>query len=92
MRIRPARSIEPFGHRFMPAMYGCHCGFSADADPWSQPLVLDKTAIDALQPWTPERFERAEPVRLVRSQVEQLSAATSPTAGPTGYSTRTTGQ
>ncbi len=68
----PRVSIEPFGHRFMPAMYGCPCGFAADADPWSRPLVLGKPEIDALEPWTPERFEQSEPVRLVLSQIEQL--------------------
>ena len=33
----PRASIEPFGHRFMPAMYGCECGFAAAADPWCRP-------------------------------------------------------
>jgi hypothetical protein len=68
----PRVSIEPFGHRFMPAMYGCACGFAADAEPWSRPRVLCKEEIEGLGPWSPERFEKSEPVRMVLSQVREL--------------------
>ena len=70
----PRVSIEPFGHRFMPAMYGCECGYAADAEPWSRPRVLSKEDIDALPPWTDERFERSEPVQIILAQVEQLKS------------------
>jgi hypothetical protein len=36
----PRVSIESFGRRFVPAMYGCQCGYAVDADPWSRPRVL----------------------------------------------------
>ena len=68
----PRVSIEPFGHRFLPAMYGCACGYADDAEPWSRPRVLSKEEVEALPPWSPERFEASEPVRLVLSQIEQL--------------------
>jgi hypothetical protein len=68
----PRVSIEPFGHRFMPAMYGCQCGFAEDADPWSRPRVLSPDEIEGLPPWTPERFEKCEPVEAVLSQIRQL--------------------
>jgi hypothetical protein len=68
----PRVSIEPFGHRFMPAMYGCECSYAADADPWSHPRPLSREEIDALPPWTPQRFEQSEPVRIILSQTEQL--------------------
>ena len=64
----PRASIEPFGHRFMPAMFGCPCGFADDAEPWSRPRVLSAAEIDALPPWTTERFEQSEPVRMVLAQ------------------------
>jgi hypothetical protein len=70
----PRVSIEPFGHRFMPAMFGCPCGFAADGEPWSQPRVLSTEGIDALPPWTVDRFENSEPVRMVLSQLRQLKA------------------
>lgn len=68
----PRVSIEPFGHRFMPAMYGCACSYAEDADPWSHPRQLTREEIDALPPWTEERFAISEPVRIILSQVEQL--------------------
>ncbi len=68
----PRVSIEPFGHRFLPAMYGCACGYADDAEPWSRPRVLSKEEVEALPPWSQERFEASEPVRLVLSQIEQL--------------------
>jgi hypothetical protein len=68
----PRVSIEPFGHRFMPAMYGCDCAFAEDGEPWSRPRVLSREEIMALPPWTAERFASSEPVKAVLSQVHQL--------------------
>ena len=36
----PRASVEPFGHRFVPAMYGCQTGYAPDADPWGKPRTL----------------------------------------------------
>jgi hypothetical protein len=74
----PRASIEPFGHRFMPAMYGCECGFGEEAEPWSRPRVLSAEEIEALQPWTVERFEKSEPVQAILSQLGQLKARYEP--------------
>ena len=68
----PRVSIEPFGHRFMPAMYGCECRYAEDADPCSHPRQLTREDIDALPTWTAEGLETSEPVRIILSQVEQL--------------------
>lgn len=68
----PRASVEPFGHRFVPAMYGCESGYAPDADPWGKPRVLSPDEIGALKPWTVERFEKSDPVRVVLSQIEQL--------------------
>jgi hypothetical protein len=68
----PRSSIEPFGHRFMPAMYGCETVYPADADPWGKPRNLSPAEIQALPPWTVERFEHSEPGRQVLSQIAQL--------------------
>ena len=38
----PRVSIEPFGHRFMPAMYGCECGYAQDAEPSEPPTRFVK--------------------------------------------------
>jgi hypothetical protein len=74
----PRASIEPFGHRFMPAMYGCPVGYADDADPWSRPRVLSAEEIDALPPWTVERFEASEPVQTVLSQYRELKSRYEP--------------
>jgi len=70
----PRASVEPYGHRFVSATYGCQSGFAADGEPWSRPHVLSMDDIEGLLPWTPERFEASEPVRAVLSQVRQLRA------------------
>lgn len=74
----PRASIEPFGHRFMPAMYGCPVGYAEDAEPWSRPRVLSAEEIDALPPWTVERFEQSEPVQAVLSQYCELKVRYEP--------------
>ena len=68
----PRASIEPFGHRFMPAIYGCQIGYSPGEEPWAKARGLSEEEILALPPWTPEQFPRSEPVRLVAGQIEQL--------------------
>lgn len=68
----PRASIEPFGHRFMPAMYGAETGYAADADPWCKPRAVSAEEILALEPWTVERLTRSEPVRCVLDQIEQV--------------------
>jgi len=68
----PRASIEPFGHRFMPAMYGYATGYAPDADPWGKSRVLTPEEIASLEPWTVERLERSGPVRTVLSQIERL--------------------
>jgi hypothetical protein len=68
----PRASVEPFGHRFMPATYGCETGYAPDAEPWGKPRALDAGQIEALTPWSLERFEKSEPVRAVLGQIEHL--------------------
>jgi hypothetical protein len=67
----PRVTIEPFGHRFIAAMYGCECAFKEDADVWVKHPVF-KEDIDALEPWTLERFEACEPVKKVIAQAQYL--------------------
>ena len=69
----PRVSIEPFGHRFMPVMYGCDCLYMKDMDPCGSPRPLSAEEIDGLEPWTVERFERDEHVREVLAQARAVS-------------------
>ena len=70
----PRATVEPFGHRFMPAMYGSACTFAAGEEPAARYRRLDPAELAALPPWTPERFEAAAPVRKVIEQVSALRA------------------
>ena len=65
----PRATIEPYGHRFMPAMFGCTCDYPEDGEPWAEARVLDEAEIETWLPWNLERFESSEPVRRVREQM-----------------------
>lgn len=64
----PRATIEPFGHRFVPVLYGCPCAYASDEEPAVRPRRLDPEEIRSLPSWTPERFESQEPVREVLAQ------------------------
>ena len=64
----PRASIEPFGHRFIPAMFGCRTIYSASEDPACEHRALDTEEIRALPRWTRASFAAAEPVRVVLDQ------------------------
>jgi hypothetical protein len=64
----PRATIEPFGHRFVPVLYGCPCVYASGEEPAVLPLPLDPDAIRAIPPWTAERFLAHEAVREVLAQ------------------------
>jgi hypothetical protein len=64
----PRATIEPFGHRFVPVLYGCRCVYAAAEEPAVVPRPLDGETIRALAPWNDERFEAEEAVREVLAQ------------------------
>jgi hypothetical protein len=70
----PRATIEPFGHRFVPVMYGSRCVYSPSEEPAVLPRAQQAEEIASLAPWTPERFEAAEPVRVVGEQLAALRA------------------
>jgi hypothetical protein len=64
----PRATLEPFGHRFVPVLYGCRCVYAAAEEPAVLPRPLDPELIRGLKPWTDERFEAEEAVREVLAQ------------------------
>jgi len=70
----PRATIEPFGHRFVPVLYGCRCAYAAAEEPAVLPLPLDPESIRALPPWTKERFEGEDAVQEVLSQARLVRA------------------
>jgi hypothetical protein len=70
----PRASIEPYGHRFIPALYGCETVYSAGEDPASVRRPFDEAEIRALPAWTREGFLECEPVRVVLEQARWVRA------------------
>jgi hypothetical protein len=68
----PHTSVSPFGNYFMPVMYGCRCNYAAAADPAVSKNSHNAEQIGELKPWTIERFEKSEPVRVILSQIDYL--------------------
>jgi hypothetical protein len=64
----PRATIEPFGHRWVPAMYGCEVQYAANEDPASHRVPFTRDGVRGLAAWTRERFDAAEPVRVVLEQ------------------------
>ena len=64
----PRATIEPFGHRFVPALYGCSIAYAPSEDPAAVRRAFDPALVRGLQPWTRERLESSEPVRVVLEQ------------------------
>jgi len=68
----PRATIEPFGHRFIPVMYGSRCTYASAEEPAARPRALDPSELASLPAWTRERFEAADAVREVVSQAKTL--------------------
>ena len=75
---KPRPSVEPFGHRFLPAMFGCECAYAADTEPWAKLRFYTDDEILALDDWTWERFESASPLRVTVDQANLLRAKYGP--------------
>jgi hypothetical protein len=59
----PMITIQPFGHRFLPAMYGCDISYAPNREPWAHPRPWNTTDIRNLPDWTPDTFQNAPPVQ-----------------------------
>jgi hypothetical protein len=64
----PRASIEPFGHRFVPAMLGCDVMYADGEDPAGRRLPFDPAFVAALPAWTRDRFDASGPVHIVMEQ------------------------
>ena len=68
----PRATIEPFGHRFVPVLYGSDCTYSSSEEPAARHRELDPAQLATLPGWTPERFEASDAVREVAEQARIL--------------------
>jgi hypothetical protein len=68
----PRATIEPFGHRFVPALYGCAIRYAEAEEPAAVPRALDPDELHRLPAWTPESLQAREEVREVLAQAEAV--------------------
>ncbi len=64
----PRATIEPYGHRFVPALLGCETVYASGEDPSAVRMRFEADSIRSLPSWTQERLEAMEPVRVVLEQ------------------------
>jgi hypothetical protein len=74
----PRATIEPYGHRFVPVLYGCRCIYAEAEEPAVLPRALDPEEIRGLPPWTGARFAAEEAVREVAAQGKKARALYGP--------------
>jgi hypothetical protein len=68
----PRATIEPFGHRFVPALYGCGIRYAVEEEPAAVPRALDPDELARLPAWTPESLQSRDEVREVLAQAEAV--------------------
>ena len=64
--------IEPFGHRFFPAMMGCKIKYSKAQPPWAEHNLMSVEQVLALENMTAEKFRNSDNVRLITDQVKYV--------------------
>jgi uroporphyrinogen-III decarboxylase len=65
----PSYAIEPFGHRFVPALFGCDIIYEDSTAPWAEHRILTPEHIDAMPLLTLDEFKQDERVREVARQI-----------------------
>jgi hypothetical protein len=70
----PRATIEPFGHRFVPVLFGCEPEYAHDEEPAVRTMTLDTGSIASRPPWTPERLASLEPVKEIVAQAKAVRA------------------
>jgi uroporphyrinogen-III decarboxylase len=68
----PNIAVEPYGHRFIPAMFGCGVGYADTHTPWALNRILSPGEIEAMTYMTMEEFREDERVKLITRQVKEL--------------------
>ena len=70
---RPSVAVEPYGHRFIPAMFGASVNYKYNQAPWAVTSVLEKDYIMELNPATEEQFSKSPIVREISRQCNILN-------------------
>ena len=65
-------NIEPFGHRFVPALFGCEVAYSDANSPWAVEHILTPAEIETMPFWTMDEFSRDEKVKTIAEQTSYV--------------------
>ncbi len=68
----PNIDVEPYGHRFIPALFGCKVAYGDAHAPWAETHMLSPEAIDALPFWSMDDFAADERVQIITEQVRHV--------------------
>jgi len=66
----PTIGVEPFGHRFIPALFGCQVRYGDAHTPWAENHPLSPEEIDDIPMLTMDDFAKDEHVQVVMEQAE----------------------
>jgi uroporphyrinogen-III decarboxylase len=68
----PNIDVEPYGHRFIPAMLGCQVSYAPTHTPWAENHILSPEEIAAMPLITMDEFRADERVRVITDQVKRV--------------------
>jgi hypothetical protein len=68
----PVTGVEPFGHRFIPALFGCPVRYGDAHTPWAEHNLLSEDEIMALPMLSLEEFAGIDIVKTVVAQAETV--------------------
>ena len=68
----PTIAVEPFGHRFIPALFGCEINYSKDTTPWAGHVDLTDDEIMNMPFLTPDEFGRNDKAQTILRQAEEM--------------------
>ncbi|MCL2351754.1 MAG: hypothetical protein FWC55_04390 [Firmicutes bacterium] len=81
----PAASVEPFGHRYTPAMFGAPIRYQIDQPPWAQTIKLEKDVIMSMEPVTEAELSEHPCVKEIIRQCEVMKKAGRPASAQQNF-------
>ena len=70
----PTIAVEPYGHRFIPALFGCEISYSKMITPWPRHTDLSDEEIMSMPFLTPGEFGDDEKVQVILRQAGEMRA------------------
>jgi uroporphyrinogen-III decarboxylase len=67
-------AVEPFGHRFFPAMFSCKIRYSKNQTPWAEDNILSEKEIEDMPFITIDEFKDHKYVKCIVEQTEKVKS------------------